>query len=201
MQITKWVFCNENNIMNHFLPLFFRSLLANFFVMWHQVHELSMFPPQQMFPHSPCQDLQWTISGTYNYPALTVPWISISKHQWKWENFQTWSCKEVAPSHSSSNGISQLERTRNLPRKVSVSQNSHAVLAHGTILLLPQWSWKQGAEVTWESIGSSRRRKISKDWHILETFFQTLSRSHWVFHSQFYLGKNSQFINIIFWSL
>lgn len=149
--------------MNHFLLLFFRSLLANFFVMWHQVGKLFMFPPQQMSPHSPCQDLQWTISGTYNYPALTVPWISISKHQIL-QSGRTFrhGCR-AASSHHSSNGISQLERTRNLPRKVPVSQNSHAVLAHGTILLLLQWYWKQGAEVTWESIGSNRRRKISKD--------------------------------------
>lgn len=54
----------------------------------------------------------------------------------------------------------------------------HIVLAYDTASLLLQWSWKQEAEVTWKSSGSIRRRKISKNYHILETFFQNFFRSH-----------------------
>lgn len=131
-------------IMNHFLPLFFWSLLPKFFVKWDQVGKMSiprhpnMFPPQQMSPHPLCQG---SAMDYFRHIQLPCPCLTMNDHFQtpelvKWEDFQTCSCREAATSHSSSSGISQLERTRNLSRKATVPHSSYAVLACGAVLLL-----------------------------------------------------------------
>lgn len=184
--------------MNHFLLLFFRSLLANFFCNVASGRQ-AIYVPSTTNVSS--LSLPGSAMDYFRHIQLPCPYCTMNINFQapdlaKWENFQTWVQGGIQPPqqqwHQPARKDKEFTQESHCQPEQPCSSCPWYYLITAAVIL--KAGSRSNLGVHWFQQEEENQQGLT----YLRNFFQTLFRSHWVFHSQFYLGKNSQFINIIF---